>query len=219
MQKATKVVLVDDHALLRNGLAVLVKSIGYTVLYECSNGKDLVHKIDKNELPDLVLLDLSMPEMDGFETSLWMKKNYPWVNVIALSMYDDENSIIRMLKNGAKGYILKDSTPGELELAIESVTSKGFYYSDLVSGRLIRSIQDDEDEDHHKKLAIQINAKEVDFLKLCATEMTYKEIAQQMHLSPRTIDGYRETLFEKLNVKSRVGLVLYAIKKGYVHFN
>lgn len=219
MQKPTKVVLVDDHALLRNGLAVLVKSIGYTVLYECSNGKDFVQKIQQHEVPDLVLLDLSMPEMDGFETSLWIKKHYPWVNVIALSMYDDETSIIRMLKNGAKGYILKDTTPNELETAIESVTLKGYYYSDLVSGRLIRSIQDESDADNTKKAAVQLNAKEIDFLKLCATEMTYKEIAQQMHLSPRTIDGYREALFEKLKVKSRVGLVLYAIKQGYIHLN
>ncbi len=220
MNNNTKVVLVDDHALLRNGLATLVTNLGYDVIYECSNGKQLLDKIDKKHLPDLILMDINMPELDGFETTLWLKKNYPLVNVIALSMYDDENSIIRMMKNGARGYILKDTNPSELKQAIDSVMSKGFYYSDLVSGRLIHSIQDDDDEENDtRKLVMGLNEKEIEFLKLAATEMTYKEIAQQMHLSPRTIDGYRDELFQKLNIKSRVGLVLFAIKNGIVHFN
>jgi len=220
MNKVTKVVLVDDHALLRNGLATLVSTIGYPVLYECSNGRELIDKVSKSEVPDLVLMDLSMPELDGFETTLWLKQNHPSINVIALSMYDDENSIIRMIKNGARGYILKDTNPNELKQAIDSVMSKGFYYSDLVSGRLIRSIRDDDDEESKgKKQMSGLNEKEREFLKYAATEMTYKEIAQQMHLSPRTIDGYRDGLFEKLGVKSRVGLVLFAIKNGIIHFN
>lgn len=220
MNKSTNVALVDDHALLRNGLATLVTDMGYPVMYECGNGKQLMDKIDKSSLPDLILMDINMPEMDGFETTLWLKKNYPLVNVLALSMYDDENSIIRMIRNGARGYILKDTNPNELKEAIDSIMTKGFYYSDLVSGRLVRRIRDDdEEESNNKKLVMGLNQKEIEFLKLAATEMTYKEIAQQMYLSPRTIDGYRDDLFQKLNVKSRVGLVLFAIKNGIVHFN
>lgn len=220
MNKSINVVLVDDHALVRNGLASLLNSLGFDVMYECSNGKQLVDKIDKKSLPDLVLMDIQMPEMDGFETTLWLKMNYPTVNVLALSMYDDEIKIIRMIRNGAKGYILKDSDASELKQAINSIISKGFYYSDLVSGRLIRSIQDDdEEESKHKKLVLGLNEKHIEFLKYAATEMTYKEIAEHMYLSPRTIDGYRDELFEKLCVKSRVGLVLFAIKNGIVHLN
>lgn len=220
MNSGINVVLVDDHVLLRNGLATLVDNLGYDVLYECSNGKQLIDKIDKNNAPDLILMDINMPEMDGFDTTLWLKKNKPLVKVLALSMYDDENAIIRMLRNGARGYILKDTNPNELKQAIESIVSKGFYYSDLVSGRLIHSIQgDDEDENNNRKLVHGLNEKQIEFLKLAATEMTYKEIAEQMHLSPRTIDGYRDELFQKLDVKSRVGLVLFAIKNGIVHLN
>jgi DNA-binding NarL/FixJ family response regulator len=220
MTSTVNLALVDDHSLLRNGLAGLLTSLGYQVIYQCSNGKQLVDKLDKENLPDLVLMDINMPEMDGFEATLWLKKNYPLVNVLALSMYDDENSIIRMIRNGARGYILKDADPNELREAIESIISKGFYYSDLVSGRLIRNIQDeDDDENNNRKVALGLNEKLIEFLKWASTEMTYKEIAGQMHLSPRTIDGYRDELFEKLNVKSRVGLVLFAIKNGIVHLN
>ena len=120
-------------------------------------------------------------------------------------MYDDEEAIIKMLKNGARGYILKDSHPSELKAAIESLASKGFYYSEMVTGRLMRTIMDDD----NKVIEDNLSEREIEFLKLSATEMTYKEIAEQMHLSPRTIDGYRDALFEKLNIKSRVGLVLY----------
>lgn len=221
MSSDIQIVLVDDHNLLRNGLATLVTSLGYTVMYECSNGKQLIEKLPQHETPTLILMDINMPELDGFETTLWLTKNYPHIRVLALSMYDNESSIIRMIKNGARGYILKDTDPAELREAIHSVVSKGFYYSDLVSGRLIRCIRDDSDEDNHfdtQKAMLHLNEKEIEFLKLAATEMTYKEIAGQMHLSPRTIDGYRDQLFQKLNVVSRVGLVLFAVKNGIVHF-
>ena len=210
------IVLTDDHILLRNGLAALVKNLGHTVLFEADNGKDFIKKLDKKNLPELVLMDINMPEMDGYETALWLKINYPEVKVLALSMYDNENSIIRMLKSGAKGYILKDSEPVELKAAIEAVITKGYYYSDLVSGKLIHAINKIDDEGNDVNSLNNLNERETDFLKYACTEMTYKEIAEKMFLSPRTIDGYRDALFEKLHVKTRVGLVIYAIKNGVV---
>jgi len=211
-----KVALVDDHILLRNGLAGLVNSIdNYAVVFEADNGVDFQKKINGANTPDLVLMDINMPEMDGYATAQWIKQTYPLMKVLALSMYDNENSVIRMFKAGAKGYILKDSEPSELRAALDSIMTKGYYYSELVTGKLIHSINK-LDEDSDVRNLVQLNDREIDFLKYACTEMTYKEIADKMFLSPRTIDGYRDALFEKLNLKTRVGLVMYAIKNGIV---
>lgn len=211
------IVLTDDHSLLRNGLASLVQSLGHTVLFEADNGKDFIAKLDTKQLPDIVLLDINMPEMDGYETAQWIKTNQPDVKVLALSMYDNETSIIRMLKCGARGYILKDSEPAELKSAIHALMEKGFYYSDLVSGKLMHAINKMDDEGEGLKSLVPLNERETDFLKYSCTELTYKEIADKMFVSPRTIDGYRDALFEKLHVKTRVGLVMYAIRNGIVN--
>ena len=213
----TSIVLVDDHILLRNGLASLATDLGYNVLFEANNGKDFTGKLKPAFLPDVVLLDINMPEMDGYDTAQWLKTNHPSIKILALSMYDNEPSIIRMLKCGAKGYILKDSEPAELKAAIDSLMSKGYYYSDLVSGKLIHAINKiDDDEGRELKSLIHLSERETEFLKYSCTELTYKEIADKMFLSHRTIDGYRDALFEKLSVKTRVGLVMYAIKNGIV---
>ncbi len=212
-----KIVLTDDHSLLRSGLASLVQSLGHTVLFEANNGKDLLAKLDAKQLPDILLLDINMPEMDGYETAQWLKTNHPSIKVLALSMYDNETSIIRMLKCGARGYILKDSEPAELKAAIHALEDKGFYYSELVSGKLMHAINKMEDEGGDLKNLVPLNDRETEFLKYSCTELTYKEIADRMFVSPRTIDGYRDALFEKLHLKTRVGLVMYAIKNGIVN--
>ena len=212
-----KIALADDHVLLRNGLANLLKELDYDVVFEAGNGSEFLDKLRTGAVPDIVLMDINMPKMDGYDTTQWLKKNYPDIKVLALSMYDDENAIIRMLKSGARGYILKDSEPGELKLAIYSLLTKGFYHSELVTGKLIHTINHlNEPENSSVKNVLGLNEREIEFLKLVCTEMTYKEIAEQMCLSPRTIDGYRDALFEKLNLKSRVGLVIFAIKNGIV---
>ncbi len=213
------IVLVDDHVLLRNGLASLVKNLGHDVLFEADNGVAFTQKLQPTTLPDVVLMDINMPEMDGYATAQWLKINYPDIKVLALSMYDNENSIIRMLKCGAKGYILKDSEPAELKSAIDALISKGFYYSDLVSGKLIHAINKIDDEGTTVNTMNNLNERETDFLKYACTELTYKEIAEKMFVSPRTVDGYRDALFEKLHVKTRVGLVMYAIKNEVVIIN
>lgn len=212
------IALADDHVLLRKGLASLVQGLGYTVVLEVDNGQDLVDKLQSGIEPDLVLMDINMPVKDGYEATRWIKENKPDIKVLALSMYDDESAIIRMLKYGAKGYVLKDIEPAELRTALDAVINKGFYYSEIVTGKLIHSINRSDDEAVNGNIA-KLNDREIEFLKLASSELTYKEIAEQMHLSPRTIDGYRDGLFEKLNIKSRVGLVLFAIKHGIVQVN
>ena len=212
------IALVDDHVLLRNGLANLIKSFGdYNILFEADNGKRFIEKLKAKQLPHIVLMDINMPEMDGYETTLWLKNNHPEVNVLSLSMYDNENSVIRMFKAGAKGYILKDCHPSELKTALNAVATKGFYYSEMVTGKLIHTVNSLDEEDNQMKNMIKLNEREIQFLKLACTELTYKEIADKMFLSPRTIDGYRDDLFQKLNIKTRVGLVMYTIKNGIVN--
>jgi two-component system invasion response regulator UvrY len=217
MEETVTIALVDDHALLRKGLAGLLKNIGYTVLIEANNGKDFIEKVSQGCVPDVVLLDINMPQMDGYETAQWIKNTYPTIKVLALSMYDDENAIIRMLKNGARGYILKDADTADLKTAIEDILNKGFHYSEMVTGRLIHSISMIDTVNNPAGPLLKMNDREIEFLKLACTEKTYKEIADIMHLSPRTIDGYRDALFEKLNIKTRVGLAIFAIKHGVVH--
>lgn len=211
------IVLVDDHSLLRYGLTTLVESQGNTVLFEADNGKEFLEKLDNNHLPEIVLMDINMPEMDGFQTTQWLKVNHPEIMVLALSMYDNETSIIRMLKCGARGYILKDSEPAELKEAILALVNQGFYYSDLVSGKLMHAINKLDDDGDSLKSLVPLSERETDFLKHSCSELTYKEIADKMFVSPRTIDGYRDALFEKLHLKTRVGLVMYAIKNGIVN--
>ena len=211
-----KIALVDDHTLLRKGLASLIQSFDtYSVILEADNGRDFINKLKPEALPDLVLMDINMPEMDGYQASNWLKENYPDIKILTLSMYDNESAIIRMFRAGAKGYILKDCDPMELKTALHSVIHKGFYYSEMITGSLIHNINSNSDD--HTNGSKSLNEREIAFLKLVCSELTYKEIADKMFLSPRTIDGYRDALFEKLNVKTRVGLVLYAIKYGIVN--
>lgn len=214
------IAIVDDHKLFRDGVAELINGFSnYRVIIEADNGVDLIRQMeDSGKIPEIVLLDINMKEMDGFQTAEWLKQHYPDVKILALSMYENENAIIRMLKAGARGYVLKDIRKNELEHALSSIATKGYYYTDLVTGKLIHIIHsiDDPKTGQPSSAGISLNAREIEFLKLTCTEMTYKSIAEKMCLSSHTIDGYRDALFEKLNTHSRVGLVMYAIKNKIV---
>lgn len=213
--KLISIALVEDHRLVRHGLVESIqKKPSYQVVLEADNGKDFIQQLTKlSELPNLVLLDIKMPEMNGYDTAQWLKSNHPEIKVIALSMNYDESSIVRMIRNGAKGYLLKDADSWEFYEAIDRVMTQGFYYSDLVVSALSNSMQSPHGMLQHS--SDLINARELEFLKLiCSGDLTYKEIADKMNLSVRTIDGYREALFEKLGVKSKVGLVLYAVQNN-----
>lgn len=215
MNRPTVVGLVDDHVLLRKGLASLLADNGYATVIQADNGKQFIDKLGEGIIPDIVLLDINMPVMDGYATATWLKENQPQMKILSLSMYDDEHSIIRMLRNGAGGYILKDCEPAELKTAIESILQKGYYHNELVSSRLIHTMQNPDGSGGRNGYP-ELTPKEVTFLQLICSEMTYKEISAVMKLSPRTIDGYRDALFEKLGIKSRVGLVLFAIKNHLI---
>ena len=206
--------MVDDHILLRNGLASIIKSFtGYSVLFEANNGKDFINQLKTNPAPDIVLLDIKMPEMDGVETAVWVKENLPTAKILVLSVMDTDSVIISMLKHGARGYILKDSKPDIFKQALNSIRDSGFYMNELISNKMLNYVTKEDKE--NADIISSLHENEITFLHLSCTEMTYKEIAEKMKVSPRTVDGYRDHLLKKLNVQSRVGLVVFAIKYGF----
>lgn len=212
-----KISIVDDHAMFRKGLTALINLFpNYNVLFDASNGQDFISRLDPGELPDIVLLDIAMPEMDGYATANWIKDNYPVIKVLALSTMDGETAIIKMIRNGAKGYVLKDSEPSELKQAFDEVSSKGYYYNEVVSRKLAQSVFKNSGQNNPQGTLTRLSDRELHFLQLACSEKTYKHIAGEMFVSERTVDGYRETLFQKLNISTRVGLVIYAIKNNLV---
>lgn len=211
--KKYDIAIVDDHLLFAKSLTSLIDSFDkYQVSFHAVNGQSLINTIKDKPMPDVILMDINMPVLNGVETMEWLYKNHPEQKVIALSMDDSEEIIIKMLCNGAKGYLLKDIHPDTLEKAIDDVIHKGFYYSDRITNELLDAVLKEE----NKVNGVELKDREIQFLKLACTEMTYKEIAAEMFLSPKTIDGYRESLFDKLQVRSRIGLVLYGIKNKYI---
>lgn len=208
------VIIVDDHVLFAQSLANLVDTFeDYQVKYTFKNGSELVDKLSSGmSLPAIILLDVKMPVMDGIATMKWLKKYQPEANVLALSMEDDENTILAMLRYGAKGYLLKDIHPTLLLRALDTVLSKGYFHTEQVTNTLMKSLNNKTDD----KTQIKLKENEIRFIKLACEEKTYKEIADEMFLSPKTIDGYRQHLFEILGVKNRIGLVMYAIKNKIV---
>ena len=216
--KLIKIALADDHVLLRNALASLIDGFGNCkVVHQSGTGRELTTHIVSGNIPDVVILDLNMPDMDGFETAVWLQKQVPQVHVLMLTMYDSDLSLIRLLQAGVKGFLKKDIHPSELKFAIESVVHSGYYYSNHTTGKLVNLFRHNADGNNALQKAI-LSVQELQFLKLACTDFTYKEIAQQMGLNPRSVDTLRDQLFIKLDVKSRVGLAMVAIKQGIVTF-
>ena len=214
--KKIRIALADDHTMVREGIAAMLSGDkSFEVLVSAPNGKALLEQLSRlDEPPDIGLLDVNMPEMDGYQTLVALKHSYPEMRCLMLSQFDHEFVIIRMLKAGARGYLLKDAEPAELKYAIREIMEKSYYHSRLVNGHLISLVQKGEE---YSKLALSDTEQE--FLRYSCSDLTYKQIADKMGLGKRTVEGYRENLFEKLGVKSRTGLALYALKLGIVSVN
>lgn len=204
-----RVGLVDDHQLFIKSLSLMLESLGFEITVEASNGSDLQEKLSRDvNRPDIMLVDVNMPEMDGYQTVRWLAETYPAIKCVALSMNDKDQSVIRMIRAGCCAYLLKDVHPNELEKALIQVKETGYYNADHANVNFRRLLIQ-----AHEKEEISITPRELEFLKFASSELTYKEIADKMNLSERTIDGYRESLFRKLHVQSRVGLCLEALRK------
>ncbi len=209
-----RIAVVEDISILRKGVCRLLSSYpGFSIEIEAANGRELLDALRTGKQIDICLLDINMPEMDGHATIQVLKQEWPEIKVLVLSIYNDDYNIIRMLRNGANGYILKTCTPDELHQALNAVHQLGFYHSELVNEHLLHLLQG-----KHTKTVNMLSDKDYEFLSYCCSELTYKEIAEIMKLSPRTVEGYRDTLCEKLGVKSRTGLVMYAMRIGVVPY-
>ncbi|NSL86825.1 response regulator transcription factor [Chitinophaga solisilvae] len=206
-----KIAIADDHQLFLKSLSLLISSFqGLTIVAEAVNGKELLEKIAHLPMPpDLVLLDVNMPVMDGPKATAALQKAYPGIKLVALSMKDNDATIISMLKAGCCAYLLKDIHPADLEKAIREINETGYYHNDASNVNYRRLILQSEQSE-------TITEREKEFLSLACSDLTYKAIAQKMNVSERTVDGYREILFHKLNVQSRTGMVLEALRRQLV---
>ena len=212
----TKVAVVDDHQLVRTGLVQMVQALpGWVVTIEAANGKDFIDQTNLLSPPDIVLLDIRMPIMDGYETALWIRSHLPETRVLIVSMVSREPAVIRMLRLGIYGFITKDTNTAELHQALKRIQQKQFHVNELVGNRIFHYFSDSTTEQLPDEKN-DITDREFIFLRKCCSELTYRQIAKEMHVSPRTIDTYRDHLFEKLQVRTRVGLVLYALRTGLI---
>lgn len=218
-----KLVIADDHVLVRSGLKVLLNEFGdFNVVFEASNGLELLQWLRSSSTSaDIVLLDIGMPVMDGFETAIRLHEEFPHIRVVALSVNDESQTISKMIENGAHAYLLKDAEPNVVRETLLHVHDKGYYYSKQVLDSIMNyKLSNIEISSQQNNVVIKpidtITQREKEFIKHCCTELTYKEIADKMSVSQRTVDGYRESVFSKLDLKSRTGIVLFAFENRLI---
>lgn len=206
-----KIVLVDDHVLFRNALAALINKFdNCRVIAEAGNGCELIKVIESGMVPDLLILDLNMPQMDGFDTAKWIKAHHPEINILILTMYDTEITMIRLLQAGVKGFLKKDASPWDLESAIRNVMQSGYYYSNHSTRKLINLFRNSGEQS--AIMNPMLSDMEMTFLKYSCSDMTYKEIAKKMGMTPRNVELIRDRLFKKLGANSRQGLAIKSIR-------
>lgn len=208
-------IIADDHAIFRQGIKFsLSEDENLQCIGEAGDGDELI-KILHNGLPDVILMDLKMPGTDGVAATKEIKRLYPAIKIIALTMYDDEQYIIHMLDIGANGYLIKNTEPSEIINAIHTVFLHDYYFSDMVSKTMLKTIVNKKKITPRFDNAIQLNEREADILKLICKEYTTAEIAEQLYLSQRTVEGLRAGMLEKVGVRNTAGLVLFAAKHGF----
>jgi DNA-binding NarL/FixJ family response regulator len=214
--KPINLAIADDHKIFRNGLkATLEDYPDFNLMIEASNGKELIGLL-ATHTPDVILMDIKMPEMDGMQTTAFVSQNFKQVKVLALSMHNEDKYIVDMMRAGASGYLLKNAEPEEIIEAIMTVHNKGFYFNEHLSVTLIKQLVGPGHADSISQQNVELNDREIEVLKLVCQECSNQEIADKIFLSVRTVEGYRARLFEKTGSKNLVGLVIFAIKRGII---
>jgi len=202
-------IAIVEHKLIRHAIGKMIESFGFNVCIESDTGKDLIEKLERSTcLPDICVIDINMPEMNAYELVKDIRTRWSSIKILILSIYNSESGIVKLLQMGANGSILKDCDPAEFQKALSEIYHKGFYHPHFFSGKNLHSLL------NKSHFPTALSAPELQFLSLCTTELTYKEMAQSMNIAPRTIETHRNNLFDKLNVKSRVGLAIFALKMG-----
>jgi len=212
MKSVTRFAIAEDHEIVRKGVIDMILSFGgYKMDIEAGNGKELFDKLSGAAmLPDIVVMDISMPVWNGYETLDAIRKKWPGLKVLILTIHKHELAIIQMIRSGANGFLFKNSPPKELQKALQSILDTGMYFSEIASSNLYHRLQ-------QSNLMPFLTYKEIQLLKYSPTNLTYKEIAEKMGISSLSVVGYRNTLFEKLGVNSRAGLIVCAIQMGLIY--
>lgn len=209
-----KLALADDQVLFRRGLTMLLRDLpDVQVVFECSNGEELLTGL-KNNAVDVVLLDLEMPVLNGMDTMKRMREEFPRVKVIVLSMHSEEKFIVHLMELGANGYVLKTAEPDEIEDAIHAVATTGYHFSPMVSRVMLLGLVKKEKLRPTFDEVDPLTERELDVLRLICQELTTTEIAGKLFLSPRTVEGYRNNILQKIGARNTAGIVVYAMSKG-----
>jgi DNA-binding NarL/FixJ family response regulator len=220
MDEKIKIAMADDHTLLRNGLVSIINSFKeYHVTIEAGSGQELIDKMSKEDIKDIpaiVILDLNMPKLDGMDTAKWIRSNHPSVRILVLTMYDDDKMMAEAFDAGVSGYLLKDSRPVDLKLALGHIVKGKRYFSDEHKDRIIKFLLKNKNDgtDNAGKIWNAFSAIEKEFIRLSTEDITYGEMAKKLKLSSSTLEMMRQSVFTKLNVNSRVGIAVWAVKNN-----
>ncbi len=215
-----KLAICDDQVLFLRGLKYIISDFdNIEITLEATNGEDLLKKIPTSP-PDVILLDMKMPGLDGIEVTKRIKADFPNIKIILLTMYDDERLISHVMEIGANGYLLKNEEPEVLKSAIESVFNKDLYFNDYVAKALVKSLKSKENSlpsfSNNSSPPLNLTAREMEILQLICQEMTTAEMAKQLFISARTVEGHRKNLMEKTGVRNTAGLVIFAVRNKLV---
>lgn len=211
-----KIAIADDYKIFRDGIKVgLQKENSFEVVLEAENGRDLIDGLER-VVPDVIIMDLKMPIMDGIEATIELRKKFANIKVLVVTMYEDDKFIIHLMQNGANGYLLKNANPEEISKAIYSVCESGYYFNDVVNKALLKKLVIKGNIKPSFKQNIDFTERELEVLKLICEEKTATEIGKEIFLSPRSIEGIRQRLIEKVGVRNTAGLVMFAVKNGII---
>jgi two-component system invasion response regulator UvrY len=209
--------LVDDHTIMRNGLKSLIEMTGkFKVILEASDGPELLEKLEnKLPIPEILILDISLPKMDGYTVIEKLTSQYPHLKILVFSLFSAEDAILNAINRGACGYVSKTADPDQLLHALTGVAKSGYYFSNFSKKQKIIGLEHQKKPKafHGKQV---LSEKEIQFIRLAATNMTYKEIAVKMNVQPKTVENYRDSLFQKLGLNNRAALTYYGIQNGII---